>query len=226
MRRMVSTSNFIAKWLGRLETRRPLVLAFLAITLHSILGSSAVAQVCDTSVLGNALIGDPTKCRVRAIEQNGVVITLLKHGETKRIDPAKVPRCTAIGARLMKQMDVLQDDYISPTRMFISTFTFTSRCASVTLDCQVIDVSYPELNKAPWGSVATRCGANVDRVTAALQIIAPTAKQVVVRDFVSKCFAAAKAGKAEGPNDREDGAYMLICDPQSPSGPEVRIEAQ
>jgi hypothetical protein len=203
---------------------RLLILASGAIMLAA-MPSSANAQVCDRTLPGNALIRDPAKCRVRGAEANGIVITLPSSGQ-ERIDPVKVQRCTAIGAQLMKHMNVAQEDFISPSRTFMSKFTFRGTCAAVTLDCQVFNVSQPELNRPPWGSVAARCDASAERIAMALQIIAPNTKAAAVRDFVTKCHAAARAGKAEGPTDREEGSYLLICDPQHPDGPQVRVEPQ
>jgi hypothetical protein len=187
---------------------------------------SAKVARCDPAVLGNTLISDPSKCLVQVAAQDGIVVTLPAVGDTRRIDSSKVPRCTRIGAQLMKHMEVAQTDFISPAGTFTSTFTFGGRCASLTLDCQVLDVSQPVLNKAPEGSVAMRCDANADVITEALQIIAPAPKKVIVRDFVAKCLGAAKAAKAEGPTDRAVASYMLVCDLQNPYGPEVRIQVR
>jgi hypothetical protein len=197
-----------------------LVTVALAAILHS---ATALAQKCDPSIPGNSTIANPSNCLVRKAERDGIVISLpasSKHG----VDPAKVPACTAIGAQLMRRMGVTQEDYIANVA-FSSTFTFSSRCARISLECQVLETgNQPILNKPPWGSVSMQCGESADRYTDALRIIVPGVPAGKVTPFVARCLAATKAGKQEGPVDAEIGTSLLICDPQHPDGPNVTIE--
>jgi hypothetical protein len=184
---------------------------------------TAASARCDLSVPGNKEIINPANCLVWAAERDGIVMGLKPDGK-RQIDMAKVPRCTAIGAEIMKKTGAKQRDFIGTTS-FGSTFTFEARCSSIVLECQVLVTGdHPVLNKAPWGAVSMRCDATPDRFTEALRITTPSVGAGAVRPFVSQCLAATKAGKQEGPQDREVGAYMLICDPQHPDGPTVRIE--
>ena len=45
-----------------------------------------------------------------------------------------------------------------------------------------------------------------------------------IRNWLPAAVPDTQPVKAEGPTDREDGAYLLVCDPQNPNGPEVRVE--
>ena len=183
----------------------------------------AWAQRCDPSVPGNAMFSNPASCNVRAAERDGIIIGIPANSK-RRVDPAKVPKCTAIGAELMKRMSVAQKDFIA-TAAFASTFTFAGRCARLSLECQVLETgNAPELNRLPWGTVSMTCGASADRYTEALRIIAPSVPAGKVKPFVARCLTDAKAGKGEGPEDLEIGSYVLTCDPQHPEGPQVTVQ--
>jgi hypothetical protein len=186
-------------------------------------GTTALAQKCDPSVPGNSNVTDPAKCWIRAAEGNGIVIGLPPNSK-RRVDPAKVPACTALGAQLMRRMAVKHDEYVA-TVSFGSIFTFSNRCDLITLNCQVLETGdHPELNKAPWGSISNSCDASADRYTEALRIIVPGAPAGKITSFVARCMKAAKAGKQDGPEDVDTGKNVLICDPRYAGGPEVRIE--
>ncbi len=209
--------------MGELAMSISIFVRCFAVVVATLCMSTVASAKCDLSVPGNREIINPANCLVRAAERDGIVMGLKPDGK-RQIDNSKVPRCTAIGAAIMKQTGARQRDFISSVA-FGSTFTFESRCSSITLECQVLVTGdHPELNKVPWGGVSMKCDATADRFTEVLRIIAPTVAAREVRPFVSECLSAAKAGKQEGPQDREVGAYMLICDAQNPDGPNVSIE--
>jgi hypothetical protein len=196
---------------------------FIACALAIILSSvSAQAQKCDPSVPGNSKFPNAKHCWVRVAEGNGIVISLPSNS-TLRVDMSKVPACTAIGALLIRRMGVTQADYLG-TEGFVSTFMFSSKCAHINLDCQVLETgNQPILNKSPSGEVSMTCDASAARYTEALRIIVPGVPAAKVTPFVTQCLKAAKAGKQEGSGDLEIGSNILICDPQHPEGPKVSV---